>query len=71
MSSLVAEITQVLTMITMLFNMCNSNDFNRQQCMKDWDTWLLPEITRAWQIKTGQEDPYQNEEDVVEWYEQQ
>jgi len=39
--------------------------------MKDWDTWLLPEITRAWQIKTGQEDPYQNEEDVVEWYEQQ
>ena len=71
MSSLVAEITQVVTMITMLFNRCNSNDFNRQQWMKEWDTWLLPEITRVWQIKTGQEAPYQNEEDVVEWYEQQ
>ena len=58
-------------MITMIFNMCNSNDFNRKQCIKNWDTWLLPEITRAWQIKTGQETPYQNEEDVVEWHQQQ
>lgn len=71
MGSLVAEITQVVTMITMLFNMCNSNDFNRKQCLENWDTWLLPEISRAWQIKTGQEPPYQNEEDVVEWHQQQ
>ena len=71
MSSLVAEITQVVTMITMLFNMCNSNDFNRKQCVENWDTWLLPEISRAWKLKTGQETPYQNEEDVLEWHQQQ
>jgi len=70
-SSLVAEIMQVVTMITMLFNMCNSNDFNRKQCLENWDTWLLPEISRAWQIKIDQKPPYQNEEDVVEWHQQQ
>ena len=67
-SSLVAEITQVVTMITILFNMCNSNDFNRKQCIQNWDTWLLPEISRAWQIKIGEETPYQNEQNMLESY---
>ena len=53
-------------MVVMLFNMCNSNEFNRQACMSDWDQWLIPELIRAWEIKTGQEIPYQNEKDVLE-----
>lgn len=66
MTELVAEVTHLITMLVMLFNMCNSNEFNRQACMKDWDTWLIPEIVRLWEIKTGKEIPYQNEKDVLE-----
>ena len=71
MSELIAEATQLITMLVMLFNMCNSNEFNRQACMKDWDTWLIPELVRAWNIKSGKEIPYQDEKDMVEWHQQQ
>ncbi len=71
MSELIAEATQLITMLVMLFNMCNSNEFNRQACMKDWDQWLIPELVRAWNIKSGKEIPYQDEKDMVEWHQQQ
>lgn len=71
MSGFLAELQQFIVMAVMLFNMCNSNEFNRQACMKDWDTWLIPELVRAWNIKTGKEIPYQNEENMVEWHQQQ
>ena len=48
-------------MLIMVFNICNSNDFNRQQCMKDWDTWLIPELQKGWDIITEKEKPYQEE----------
>lgn len=38
-------------MVVMLFNMCNSNDFNRKACMKDWDEWLYPALYEAYQTK--------------------
>ena len=66
MTGLIIEINNLLIMVVMLFNMCNSNEFNRQACMSDWDQWLIPELIRAWEIKTGQEIPYQNEQDVLE-----
>jgi hypothetical protein len=53
-------------MIIMLFNICNSNDFNRKQCMKDWDVWLFPEIQRAWDMYTEQYVPYQEERDKLD-----
>ena len=62
---MIHEIGSFLSMVVMLFNICNSNDFNRQQCMKNWDVWLIPEIQRAWDIKSGSEVPYQEEKDVL------
>lgn len=52
----------------MLFNMCNSNDFNRQQCMKNWDQWLIPVLQRAWDIYTGKEELYQEEKESLDEY---
>ena len=59
-------LVNLLTMIVMLFNICNSNDFNRKQCMKDWDVWLFPEIQKAWDLYTEQYTPYQEERDALE-----
>ena len=59
-------LVNLLTMIVMLFNICNSNDFNRKQCMKDWDVWLFPEIQRAWDMYTEQYVPYQEERDKLD-----
>jgi len=53
-------------MAVLLFNMCNSNPQAREACMKDWDVWLYPEIQRAWEIYTGKEKPYQEENDILE-----
>lgn len=61
-----SPILNLLTMIIMLFNICNSNDFNRKQCMKDWDVWLFPEIQRAWDMYTEQYVPYQEERDKLD-----
>ena len=66
MGGLIIEIKHLLIMVVMLFNICNQNEQTRQACMSDWDQWLIPELVRAWEIKTGQEIPYQNEKDMLE-----
>lgn len=48
-------------MILLLFNMCNSNDFNRKQCLKDWDIWLYPELKRGWDIYMNNSILYEEE----------
>ena len=52
-------------MLVMLFNICNQSDFNRQQCMKDWDVWLYPELVKGWELYTGEQTPYQEEKDKL------
>tara|TARA_S200002703_G_scaffold55035_2_gene47635 strand:- start:16545 stop:16769 length:225 start_codon:yes stop_codon:yes gene_type:complete len=54
-----------ILMSLMLFNVCNSNDFNREQCMKDWDVWLYPELKRAWDIYRNNSILYQDERDKL------
>ena len=50
----------------MVFNMCNQSDFNRQQCMKDWDVWLYPELVKGWNLYTEKEVPYQEEKEKLD-----
>jgi len=57
---------RLLSMFVMLFNMCNQSDFNRQQCMKDWDVWLYPELVKGWDLYTEKEKPYQREKEILE-----
>ena len=59
------EIVRLISMLIMLFNICNSNDFNRKQCLTDMDLWFWPEIQRAWEIYTEQYTPYQEEHDIL------
>ncbi len=60
------QIFRLLSMFVMLFNICNQSDFNRQQCMKDWDVWLVPELVKGWDLYTKKEKPYQNEKEILE-----
>ena len=60
------QIFRLLSMFVMLFNICNQSDFNRQQCMKDWDVWLYPELQKGWELYTEKEKPYQNEKEILE-----
>lgn len=60
------QIFTLLSMFVMLFNICNQSDFNRQQCMKDWDVWLVPELVKGWDLYTKKEKPYQNEKEILE-----
>ena len=53
-------------MLVMVFNICNSNDFKRQQCMKDWDVWLVPELQKGWDLITEKEKPYQEEKEKLD-----
>lgn len=62
----ILTILRLISMLVMLFNMCNSNDFNRKQCLTDIDVWLIPEIQRGWEIYRGQHKPYQEEHDLLE-----
>jgi len=57
---------RLLSMFIMLFNICNQSDFNRQQCLKDWDVWLIPELQKGWDLYTEKEKPYQNEKEILE-----
>ena len=50
----------------MVFNMCNQSDINRQECMKDWDVWLYPELVKGWDIYTEKEKLYQREKEILE-----
>ena len=59
-------ILKIINMFILLFTMCNSNDFNRQQCIKEWDVWLVPELQKGWDIYSGKEVPYQNEKEILE-----
>ena len=45
-------------------------DFTRKQCLTNWDEWLYPELVRGWNIKYGNEVPYQEEKDALEDHEQ-
>jgi len=67
---LVNDVGRVISMLVMVFNMCNSSEFNRQQCMKDWDVWLWPEIQKGFDLKFGIETPYQQEQEILEGHEQ-
>ena len=60
------QIFPLLSMFVMLFNICNQSDFNRQQCMKDWDVWLYPELVNGWNLYTEKEKPYQREKEILE-----
>ena len=59
------QMFRLLSMFVMLFNICNQSDFNRQQCMKDWDVWLVPELQKGWDLYTKKEKPYQNEKEIL------
>ena len=59
------QIFRLLSMFVMLFNICNQSDFNRQQCMKDWDVWLYPELQKGWDLYTEKEKPYQEEDEKL------
>ena len=61
-----SNILRLFHMLVMVFNICNSNDFNRQQCMKDWDVWLIPELQKGWDLITEKEKPYQEEKEILE-----
>ena len=60
------QIFTLLSMFVMLFNICNQSDFNRQQCMKDWDVWLYPELKKGWELYTGEKTPYQEEKEKLD-----
>ena len=45
---------------------CVTVPANWKYCTNDLDVWLYPEITRAWEIITEQEKPYQDEKTVLQ-----
>jgi len=57
-------------MFMMLFNMCNQTNFTRQQCLTNWDEWLYPELVRGWNLRFGDEVPYQEEKEALRDHEQ-
>ena len=62
---MIDEIVRFLSMVVMLFNICNQGPEARQACLTDMDVWLLPELQRAWDIRTGKEKPYQEEDEKL------
>ena len=64
------DIITLWTMFVMLFNMCNQTNFTRKQCLTNWDEWLYPELIRGWNIKYGNEVPYQEEKEALRDHEQ-
>ena len=63
---MIDQFFRLLSMLIMLFNICNQSDFNRQQCMKDWDVWLYPELVKGWELYTGEKTPYQEEKEKLD-----
>ena len=39
---------------------------NWKYCSKDLDVWLYPELVRGWELFTGQEVPYQSEQEALQ-----
>ena len=64
-NKMISEIGRWISMAMMLFNICNQSPETRQACMSDWDVWLYPELQRAWDIRTGKETPYQEEDEKL------
>ena len=63
---MIDQFFRLLSMLVMLFNICNQSDFNRQQCLTDIDVWLYPELVKGWDLITEKEKPYQNEKEILE-----
>ena len=63
---MIAEIGRFLSMVVLLFNMCNQTNFTRKQCLTNWDEWLYPALREAWEIKTRQVIPYQTEKEALQ-----
>ena len=61
-----SNILRLFHMLVMLFNICNSNEFNRKQCLTDMDVWLIPELQKGWDLITEKEKPYQEEKEILE-----
>ena len=62
---LIYDIQRLFSMIVMLFNMCNSNDFNRKACLKELPPQIIPTLREAWELKTKKRIPYQNEKEKL------
>ena len=63
---MIDQFFRLLSMFAMVINICNSNEFNKQECMKDWDVWLYPELVNGWNLYTEKEKPYQREKEILE-----
>ena len=63
---MIDQFFRLLSMLVMLFNICNSNEFNRKQCLTDMDVWLIPELQKGWDLITEKEKPYQEEKEILE-----
>ena len=64
------EIVRLFSMFILLFNMCNQSDFTRKQCLTNWDEWLYPELIKGWNLRFGNEVPYQEEKEALRDHEQ-
>ena len=58
--------TYVVAIWSNLVVPCVTNPNNWQYCFNDHDVWLYPEIQRAWDLMTGEETPYQEQQDVLD-----
>ena len=63
---MIDQFFRMLSMLVMLFNICNSNEFNRKQCLTDIDVWLVPELKKGWELYTGEKTPYQEEKEKLD-----
>ena len=61
-----AEIGRFLSMVVMLFNICNQSDFTRKQCLTNWDEWLTLHYTKPGRYDQARVTPYQNERDALQ-----
>ena len=63
---MIDQFFRLLSMFAMVINICNSNEFNKQECMKDWNVWLYPELVKGWNLYTEKEVPYQEEKEKLD-----
>ena len=65
MTTMVSEIGRWITMVMMLFTMCNQGPETRQSYMTDWDVWLYPELKGGGTFSSVERNPYQEEEEKL------
>ena len=67
---MIVKVGLVLAYAGAMFNMLVINSFRYPQniphILDSPETWLYPEIQRAWNLLTEQEIPYQEEKDLLE-----